>query len=265
MTDRADQLTRVARGWDDAADGYDEYFVPRFAPWVDAAVRVITADPIPDGPILVPCCGPFPELDLLVAHFPDRDIVGNDLSAGMVARARMRPAAQRSSVRVVQGDASTLDPQWSRRCAAVLSVFGLQQLPEPDLAIQSWVAALRPSGRLSVVFWPDLTELDGPFARMGAVVDPHVPPGDSSWEHRLVPAITALGAMLERDEQLGYPITHPSASAYFEAFTRSGPGRALATARGEAFVDQLRVEFLRGAPDGEWTHRPGARLIVARR
>jgi len=265
MTERADQLAQVARGWDEAADGYDAYFVPRFAPWVDAAVQVLTAAPIPDGPILVPCCGPFPELDPLVEHFPDREIVGIDLSAGMVARARARAAGQRSSVRVVQGDASTLDPQWSGRCAAVLSVFGLQQLPEPDLAIRSWVAALRPSGRLSVVFWPDVTELDGPFARIGAVVDPHEPPGGSSWEHRLGLAIAALGAVIERDEQVAYPITHPSASAYFEAFTWSGPGRALATARGETFVDRLRAEFLRGAPDGEWTHRPAARLIVARR
>jgi SAM-dependent methyltransferase len=251
----------LARGWDDAAEGYEAYFVPRFVPWVDDAVRAIVAGPIPAGPILVPCCGPFPELDVLLEHFPDREIVGIDLSAGMVARARARAAGR---ARVVVGDAATLDPQWSGKCAAVLSVFGLQQLPEPDRAIASWAAALRPGGWLSVVFWPDVTEREGPFARIGAVVDPHVPPGDASWERRLASALSSAGAAVERDESVCHPITHPSAAAYFEAFTVSGPGRTLANARGAAFVDQLREEFVRGGPTGEWTHRPCARMIIAR-
>ncbi|MBF8190239.1 hypothetical protein ITP53_31845 [Nonomuraea sp. K274] len=86
--------------WDEAADGYDAYFVPRFAPWVSGAVRAIAAGPLPPGPILVPCCGTFPELDALLAHFPGRELVGIDLSAGMVDRARRR-AAGRPGVTVV--------------------------------------------------------------------------------------------------------------------------------------------------------------------
>jgi hypothetical protein len=41
--------------------------------------------------------------------------------------------------------------------------------------------------------------------------------------------------------------------------------RPLITARGEAFADLLRAEFLRRSPDGEWRHRPSARHLVARR
>src|SRR6266536_1054341 len=74
----------LARGWDDAAGGYEAYFVPRFAPWVTAATQPVAQAAVPDGPILVPCCGPFPELDALVERFPERDIVGIDLSAGML-------------------------------------------------------------------------------------------------------------------------------------------------------------------------------------
>jgi SAM-dependent methyltransferase len=264
VTDHSEQLARLARGWDEAVDGYEVYFVPRFAPWTDAAVRAITVADTPEGTILVPCCGTFPELDTLLAYFPDRDIVGIDLSAGMVRRARERVAG-RSKVDVRVGDASTLDSSWSGRCAAVVSVFGLQQLPEPDLAIRSWLAALRPGGRLSVMYWPEVTESDGPFALMRTVLRAHVPAGDYSWEDRLVEAVVEQGAVVERDEQVSYPMSHANAREYFDAHCHSGPLRALALARPQSFVDQLREEFLRHAPAGEWHHRPRARLIVASR
>jgi SAM-dependent methyltransferase len=263
VEDHAGQLARVARGWDEAADGYDAYFVPRFAPWVTQAVEAIAA-PVPEGPILVPCCGTFPELDSLILRFPDREIVGIDLSAGMVRRARER-AARWPRVSVVEGDASTLDPFWSGRCGAVVSVFGLQQLPGPGRAIRSWVAALRPGGRLSVVFWPEATETEGPFALMAEVVRAHVPAGNGSWEHGLVAALVSQGATVERDERPSHPMSHPDAPTFFDAYTRSGPLRALALARGDAFVDQLRGEFLSRAPAGRWDHRPRARLVVAHR
>lgn len=258
--DRAGRVARVARGWDAAAGGYEVYFVPRFAPWVELAVQAIGA--IPEGPILVPCCGTFPELDLLIERFPDREIVGIDLSAGMVRLARDR-AADRPQVSVVEGDASTLDPRWKGRCGAVVSVFGLQQLPEPEQAIQSWLNALAPGGRLSVVYWPSVTEQDGPFALIREVLSPG-PAADDPWDARLVDALTAHGATVERDEHPAYPMTHADAATFFDAFVQDGPLRATAIARGEAFIAQMRTRFLDRAPAGEWTHHPRARLIVAR-
>ncbi|MEU6642702.1 class I SAM-dependent methyltransferase [Saccharomonospora sp. NPDC046836] len=255
----------LADGWDEATDGYETYYVPRFAPWVATAVRaVVTTETLPEGPVLVPCCGTFPELDALTEHFPDREIVGIDLSAGMVRRARER-AAHHPKASVVQGDATTLDPRWSGRCAAVVSVFGLQQLPEPELAIRSWAAALRPGGRLSVVFWPGTTETDGPFALIADILLNHRPAGDSSWERRLVPSLAAHGVVVERDDQPRHLITHPDAATSFEAHIRSGPLRAFADTRGDEFVRRLREEFLRRAPAGPWHHHPRARHIVGRR
>ncbi|CAM4005625.1 class I SAM-dependent methyltransferase [Nocardia ninae] len=262
MTDRAEELARRARGWDEAVTGYEAYYVPRFAPWVAAAVRAVTVDALPSGPVLVPCCGTFPELDALVEHLPDRELVGIDLSPGMVRRARER-AASHPQVSVVEGDASTLDSRWAHRCAAVVSVFGLQQLPEPDQAIQSWAAALRPGGRLSVVFWPTATETEGPFALLSKVLRAEVPAGDRSWEQRLAPALTTQGTCIERDEHLSYPMSHPDAATFFDTHTTSGPLRPLATARGATFIAQLRDEFLRRAPSGAWHHQPRARHLVA--
>jgi SAM-dependent methyltransferase len=261
---RPARLARLARGWDEAADGYEAYYVPRFAPWVATAVDAVAAGPLPDGPVLVPCCGTFPELDALAAALPGRDVTGIDLSAGMVRLAGRRAAAYRRAT-VEQGDASTLDGRWTGRCAAVVSVFGLQQLPEPDAAIRSWAAALRPGGVLSVLFWPRHTEDDGPFARIGEVVRGHVPPGDDGWQDRLVAALAAAGTVVERDERPAHPMSHPSAAAFFDAHTRAGPMRPLVTDRGDAFAAGLRAEFLRRSPDGEWRHRPSARHLVARR
>jgi SAM-dependent methyltransferase len=256
----AERLARLARAWDEAADGYEQYFVPRFAPWVIAAVDAITAVQLPDGPILVPCCGTFPELDLLVERFPDREIAGIDLSAGMVRLARERAAGVSQQVSVVQGDASTLDPRWSGSCAAVVSVFGLQQLPDPETAIRSWFDALRPGGTLSVVYWPETTEDDGPFALVAKVIGERA---NYSWDGQLIAALDE--AVVERDELVSYPMTHPDAATYFDAADRAGSMRALALARGDAFIAQLREKYLSQAPEGEWTHHPRARLIVVRK
>ncbi|WP_117213907.1 class I SAM-dependent methyltransferase [Allorhizocola rhizosphaerae] len=243
----------LARAWDDAADGYERYFVPRFAPWVDAAVGVLTRARLPEGPILVPCCGTFPELPALVGAYPEREIVGIDLSPGMIALARER-AAQWPNVRAVVGDAATLDPRWHGACAGVVSVFGLQQLPDPAAALDNWVGALRPGGLLSVMFWPPEVEQDGPFALMRRVLNRHRPPGDDSWADRLGDT-----------EPVSFPMSHADAAAVWRAMAESGPARAFANARGEEFMRAVEREFLELAPIGPWHHRPTASLKVVRK
>jgi SAM-dependent methyltransferase len=250
MTDR---LSRLARSWDEAAEGYDEYFVPRFAPWVKAAVDEL--DDLPQGPIVVPCCGTFPELELLAPRFPGRRIVGIDLSAEMVRLAGLRASGQ-PLVEVVQGDATRLDPDLS--AAAVVSVFGLQQLPEPAVAIRSWYDVLRPGGRMCVVYWPEVAEGTGPFALLDEVLDGG---RDRSWEDSL----TAGLDLIVRDELVSYPMVHPDAAAYFDAADHAGPLRALALARGDDYIAELRERYLEAAPAGEWRHEPWARLISAQR
>jgi SAM-dependent methyltransferase len=246
---------RLARGWDEAADGYEAYWVPRFAPWVDTAARAVVGEALPGGPVLVPCCGTFPELEPLTAALPRREIVGIDLSAGMVRLANGR-AARYPHARAVQGDASTVD---AGSCAALVSVFGLQQLPQPDAAIGSWVAALRPGGVLSVVYWAGDTETDGPFALLFDVMRAHVPPPDRSWESRIAAAVTAHGGVVHRDASVAHPMSHADAATFLDAYTSSGPHRPLADA---PFFEAVRAEFLRRAPVGEWSHRPQARHLV---
>ncbi|GAB1515006.1 class I SAM-dependent methyltransferase [Actinophytocola sp. KF-1] len=250
-----DDDNRIARGWDAAAEGYDAYYVPRFAPWVADAVRAVTGAGLPDGPVLVPCCGTFPELPALVEHLPDREITGIDLSEGMVRIAQANAAAY-PRVTVVHGDAATLDTRWTATCAAVVSVFGFQQLPDPAHALRSWTAALTPGGLMSVVFWPGRAETEGPFALMSELLG-RAP--DRGWEDGLTDGLDVV-----RDEEVAHPITHPDAATCFDAHIHSGPLRPLAEEKGPAFVQRLRDEFLRRAPAGEWTHRPVARHVVVR-
>jgi SAM-dependent methyltransferase len=262
--DDPERSALLARAWDAAADGYERYFVPRFAPWVAAAVQPLAEVTLPQGPILVPCCGSFPELPALVASHPGRQIVGIDLSAGMVGLARER-AAGWPQAQVVEGDAAALGRRWLGKCAGLVSVFGLQQLPDPEAALAGWVAALRPAGRLSVVFWPSQVEPEGPFALLDRVLAGHRPPPDVNWELRLADAVTAAGATVERDEYLSFAMSHPDGATFLDAMITGGPLRALADARGDRFMHTLVQEFLRSAPAVPWQHQPQARWIVARR
>jgi SAM-dependent methyltransferase len=263
MRDDSERRALLARAWDDAAPEYERYFVPRFSPWVATAVRAVAETALPLGPILVPCCGTFPELPALVAGHPEREIVGIDLSAAMVRLARER-AAGWPQVRVVEDDAGSLDRHWSGSCAGVVSVFGLQQLPDPKTAMSNWTQALRPGGCLSVVYWPRKVEESGPFALLDEVLVNHRPPDDGLWEARLGEAVTAAGGTVERDEYLSFPVSHPDAETFWDAFTHGGPLRALAIARGDRVMRGLREEFLRLGPANEWRHKPRARWIVAR-
>jgi SAM-dependent methyltransferase len=172
-------------------------------------------------------------------------------------------ARARTNATVFEGDAAVLDRRWTGACAAVVSVFGLQQLPEPDVAMGNWVSALRPGGVLSVVFWPDVIEADGPFAVLKQIEPRSVATGD--WQDRLADAVTGAGATIERDEYLAYPMSHADARSFWTAVTTAGPLRARAIARGETYMAEMRDNFLRLAPDGQWNHQPRARFVFARR
>ncbi|MGH3434769.1 MAG: class I SAM-dependent methyltransferase [Thermocrispum sp.] len=254
-----DAQVRLAQAWDEAAEGYEGYFVPRFAPWVADAVAPVRGE-LPRGPILVPCCGTFPELPALRAARPERELVGVDLSAGMVDIARARAAGD-PRVRVVVGDAVEVEPSGY---AAVVSVFGLQQLPDPAAALAFWVRGLRSGGVLSAVFWPPQLDADGPFALLGQAAGGGHPAEPPARPDRLADAVVAAGGVVERDEDVVHPVSHPDAATFFAAMTTGGPGRAAARTMPPGDLEALRTRFLEQAPGGEWTHTPRARHVVAR-
>jgi hypothetical protein len=179
----------------------------------------------------------------------------------------------------IRADAQSLGACLSRGAAAILSCFGLQQMPAPAEALSAWAAALSPGGVLSAVFWPSETEAAGPFALLrrlaarfprpaaasGASLGGAFARSDISWEERLGGEATAAGAEVLVDRTLGFPMRHDGAEGLFEAMTRSGPMRALRLRVGEAAMSELKRDFIARAGAGPLSHTPNARLFVARR
>ena len=142
----AERLALLQRSWTAVAAGYAQAFVPRFAPWAaDALQAYSAAAPPATGTIAVPACGPGQELVLLAAAFPRCRIVGLDLSAGMcqLAAELVQERGLQGQVEVRQADCSCLDGDLTE-LAGIVSVFGLQQMPEPAAVLANWARALRP-------------------------------------------------------------------------------------------------------------------------
>lgn len=255
----------LAAAWDEAAVAYESYFVRRFAPWNERAASPLTQQRrLPDGPLLVACCGPGWEVVHLAALRPSRWVIGVDFSAAMVELTRRRCAAfPNASAQCL--DAALIKERWQGQAAGLLSCFGLQQLPDPERAIVSWCEALVPGGVLSVVYWPTQPEADGPFAVLRELITARIPAPDTSWEDRLATALVSAGAKLIRDEPLRYPMKHESAEAVWRAFASSGPMLTLATRYGTLVVDELGRAFRERFRSKPIEHHPAARWIVAQR
>jgi SAM-dependent methyltransferase len=260
----APQLTPMEQAWDEAAVGYDAYFGPRFAPYLAAAIGALLArsSELPNGGIVVPCAGPGRELGPLARALPQRSILASDLSREMVRLAADRNA-QLPNVSVQRADATALlAPPGG--AAALLSVFGLQLLPAPASTLGSWLQLLAPGGLAVIVYWPRNTEDSGPFHSMQRILR-HVGLRAVDWEAELVPQLNEAGGQLLVDARLGFAMQHDSAHAIWDAYTHSGPLRALALTRGQALIDSLAAEFVADLPAGPLEHTPEARLLVIAR
>jgi SAM-dependent methyltransferase len=254
--------SRAELAWDEAARGYDEYFGPRFAPYLGAAVGALAArsSELPSGCIVVPCVGPGRELRPLARAFGERQIIASDLSGEMVSLARERNR-DLPNVSVERADAMQLETQ---NVAAVLSVFGLQLLPDPVAALGSWLKLLNTGGIAAVVYWPRDAEPSGPFASMRRLLR-SVGVLDGSWENELLPAALAAGTHLLADLPLVFEIQHEDSRTAWRALTHLGPLRGLAMARGQTLVDELGEQFVAELPPGPLSHTPEARLLLLAR
>ena len=245
-------MSVLAQAWDTVAEGYARYWQPRFRPWVRHAVGAL--GDLPPGPIAVPCCGTGAELGELAQRYPDRELVGFDLSPGMlsVARRQAPPTA-----RLVVADAATLPGRW----AGVVSCFGLQQLPDPPRALRAWCEALQPGGRLVVALWtPDIRD-SGPFDALQAPTREIFGRSRQTWNERLHAAI-APPAVRVSDALVRYTLTHESPEAFWDAMVSDGPWQPRLV-RAPEKTAALRATFLEQWPPGPFSHTPHARILVA--
>jgi trans-aconitate methyltransferase len=262
MTVPSAGASRAELAWDEAARGYDAYFGPRFAPYLAAAVGALAArrDQLPTGCVIVPCVGPGRELRPLARVLSERQVVASDLSGEMVKLARAR-TCDLANVSVERADAMQLA---TPNVAALLSVFGLQLLPDPVAALCSWLSLLESGGLAAVVYWPRDAEPSGPFASMRRVLR-SAGVLDGSWEHELLPSAQAQGARVLAELPLVFEIQYESAGSVWHALTQLGPLRGLAIARGQALIDELGEQFVAELPSGPLSHTPEARLLLLER
>jgi SAM-dependent methyltransferase len=255
----------VELAWDDAAHGYDAYFSPRFAPYLGAAVGALIgrgSDLPKSGCIVAPCVGPGRELGPLARAFPERQIVGSDLSGEMVKLARER-TRHFPNVSVEREDATQLGAP-AGPVAALFSVFGLQLLPNPADTLASWLQLLEPKGLATVVYWPRDADQSGPFGTMHRLLGESTTV-DRTWEGRLEEQVQAVSAHVREDVRLAFDMQHDDARSCWQALTRLGPLRALALARGQTFVAELGARFEAESPTGPLSHTPEARLLLIER
>lgn len=265
MASAQDRLALLQRSWTCVAEGYNRLFVPRFMPWTLDTLNLLAGKALPAGTIAVPCCGPGQELPLVAAAFPRHRVVGIDLAEGMVEMARQLVDSQglgtRVEVRV--GDACRLDDL--APLAGVLSVFGLQQMPQPAEVLASWTRALHPGGVLSVCFWPPTVEERGPWKRLADITPRFKPPGQ--WDADIPGAALLEGAELLQDSRPAHEMAWPSVAVFWESMTRAGPWHSALLQHGEQRLEEMRRHFMEAYPDPEapLSHTPAARLICLRR
>jgi trans-aconitate methyltransferase len=264
MTTDEPRENRVELAWDQAARGYDAYFAPRFAPYLGAAIGALLArrEELPSGAILVPCVGPGRELCPLARAFPDRPIAASDLSGEMVKLARER-SAQFPNVNVERADAMTLSAP-STGLAALVSVFGLQLLPDPAAALGAWLSELSIGGLAVIVYWPRVAEQSGPFFSMRRALR-KAGVADGAWQEELSARAAENGGRVLTDVPLAFEIQHDDAAAAWSALTLLGPLRGLALTRGQDLIDALGAEFVAELPAGPIVHTPAARLLIIER
>ena len=245
-------MSVLIQSWNAVAGGYARYWVPRFRPWVLHTVDALGT--LPPGPVAVPCCGTGAELAVLAARCPDRELVGIDLSPGMIAVARQNAPP---NVRLVVADASSLEGAW----AGVVSCFGLQQLPDPAAALRAWCRALSPGGRLAVAAWTADIQDSGPYDALREPARQLFGGTPRDWGAHLDAAVEAHAVMVS-DALVPYAISHAGPEEFWDAMVSDGPWQPRLRRHPEKTA-ALRETFLATWPPGPFSHTPHARILVA--
>jgi ubiquinone/menaquinone biosynthesis C-methylase UbiE len=156
------------REFDRAAEQYQTFVGPFTQPVYEEAVKVMQPLLSPAARILDTSCGPGAELVQTATLVPDGEIVGIDLSAGMVAEAYAN--AKRHEIRnaaFFQADVTDLPKHFAGRFDAAYCSFAFHHYSDPVAALKSMHRALRPKGLAFVVdpgaWWFNM--LSAPFAK----------------------------------------------------------------------------------------------------
>lgn len=139
---------RLANEFDQVAGRYDllQRLNPGYRTHLSWSARRLQAPP--RGRILDLCCGTGLSTEAIVDCYPQAEVTGLDLSAGMLASARKKPGLRK--VRFVHGDAMDLVGSGvPGPYDAILMAYGIRNVPDPDLCLSRLREQLAPGGRIA--------------------------------------------------------------------------------------------------------------------
>lgn len=149
MKDRNAQNTYVIGAYDDQAEIYDE----RWASYIEATVRetIARVEFTGDEKVLELACGTGALTVRLLEEWPELNVIGLDISRGMLSKARFRLG---DHFPLLRADVHEL-PFLSEQFDVVISCNAFHYWRHPGVSLQEAARVLAPRGRFIVTDWCD--------------------------------------------------------------------------------------------------------------
>ena len=276
----------LAESWSAISNEYEKVLVPRFQPWTKEALCALEdalsthqqSDGTPPPSALVLCCGPGQELIPLARMLPHgAKVLGTDLAPGMIAATRRRIEVERNTIQkdynITAEVGNAMNPP-TGPYDVIFSAFGLQQLPKPISAVETWIDRTKENGICGFIYWPPNTpryeEDINPFDMWSDLVKSKLGKQSTEecepWDENIVSTITDAGGDIISDKFITHDIRWENGQELFDGMSRAGPWHARRLVMGDAWVDDLGSELIEMfPPDNPVCHKFTARMIIARR
>ena len=145
------EYSQVAQ-FDELSTLYEAYVANFTQPIITEALNIIEPLLPMSARVLDLSCGPGTELARLARILPGGEIVGVDLSAGMIETAHRNARATRlTNVAFFQADAAAMPQHFSSRFDALLCSLAFHHYPRPITAAREMRRVLAPSGLAFII------------------------------------------------------------------------------------------------------------------